>query len=125
MDKKTIYDFIVKDKKGNDVSLSTYKGKVILVVNTASKCGFTPQFEGLEKLWKDFGDKGLQVIGFPCNQFANQESGTDDQIQEFCSLNYGVTFPIMKKIKVNGSDADPTKKVRLWADSDLLQALRV
>ena len=107
MDKKTIYDFIVKDKKGNDVSLSTYKGKVILIVNTASKCGFTPQFEGLEKLWKDFGDKGLQVIGFPCNQFANQESGTDDQIQEFCSLNYGVTFPIMKKIKVNGSEADP------------------
>ena len=76
MDKKTIYDFIVKDKKGNDVSLSTYKGKVILIVNTASKCGFTPQFEGLEKLWKDFGDKGLQVIGFPCNQFANQELGT-------------------------------------------------
>lgn len=115
MDKKIIYDFIVKDKKGNDVSLSTYKGKVILIVNTASKCGFTPQFEGLEKLWKDFGDKDLQVIGFPCNQFANQELGTDDQIQEFCSLNYGVTFPIMKKIKVNGSEADPLYK---WLKSE-------
>uniref|UniRef100_A0AB33JJD7 Glutathione peroxidase n=2 Tax=unclassified Prevotella TaxID=2638335 RepID=A0AB33JJD7_9BACT len=110
MDKKTIYDYSVKDKKGNDVSLSQYKGKVILVVNTASKCGLTPQFEGLETLWKELKDSGLQIIGFPCNQFANQDSGSDDQIQEFCSLNYGVTFPIMKKIKVNGEDADPLYK---------------
>lgn len=110
MEKNTIYDFVVKDKKGNDHRLDQYKGKVIVVVNTASKCGLTPQFEGLEKLWKKYKDKGLQIIGFPCNQFANQDSGSDEEIQQFCSLNYGVTFPIMKKIEVNGEGADPLYK---------------
>ncbi len=110
MEQKTIYDFSVKNKKGEDVSLSQYEGKVVLVVNTASKCGFTPQFEGLEELWKKYKDQGLVILGFPCNQFANQDPGSDEQIQEFCSLNYGVTFPIMKKIDVNGDNADPLFK---------------
>jgi len=104
---KTFYDFTVKDKKGRDVSMEQYRGKVVLVVNTASKCGFTPQFEGLEALWKEYGPKGLVVLGFPCNQFAEQDPGTDDEIQEFCKINYGVTFPIFKKIDVNGDNADP------------------
>lgn len=121
MEQKTIYDFIVKDKKGNDFDLSQYQGKVILVVNTASKCGLTPQFEGLEKLWKKYKDRGLQVIGFPCNQFNNQDSGTDEEIQAFCSLNYGVTFPIMKKIKVNGEEADPLFK---WLKNEKKGLLR-
>lgn len=110
MEQKTIYDFSVKNKKGEDVSLAQYEGKVVLVVNTASKCGFTPQFEGLEELWKKYKDQGLVILGFPCNQFANQDPGSDEQIQEFCSLNYGVTFPIMKKIDVNGDNADPLFK---------------
>lgn len=102
-----IYDFTVKDKSGNDVSLKQYEGKVILIVNTASKCGLTPQFEGLEKLYKQYGPENFVILGFPCNQFANQESGTNDEIQSFCQLNYGVTFPIFAKVDVNGKDADP------------------
>ena len=105
-----LYDFTVKNKKGESVSLAEYKGKVVLIVNIATKCGFTPQLTGLEELWNTYEDKGLVILGFPCNQFANQNPGSDDQTQEFCSLNYGVTFPIMKKINVNGNDADPLYK---------------
>lgn len=104
---KTLYDFTVKNKKGEDISLSQYKGKVVLVVNTASKCGFTPQFKGLESLWEKYKDQGLVIAGFPCNQFAGQDPGTNDEIQEFCSLNYGVTFPMYAKIEVNGENEDP------------------
>ena len=110
MEAKNLYDFTVKNKKGESVSLADYKGKVVLIVNIATKCGFTPQLTGLEELWNTYEDKGLVILGFPCNQFANQNPGSDDQTQEFCSLNYGVTFPIMKKINVNGNDADPLYK---------------
>ena len=110
MEAKNLYDFTVKNKKGESVSLAEYKGKVVLIVNIATKCGFTPQLTGLEELWNTYQDKGLVILGFPCNQFANQNPGSDDQTQEFCSLNYGVTFPVMKKINVNGNDADPLYK---------------
>ena len=110
MEAKNLYDFTVKNKKGESVSLADYKGKVVLIVNIATKCGFTPQLTGLEELWNTYQDKGLVILGFPCNQFANQNPGSDNQTQEFCSLNYGVTFPIMKKINVNGNDADPLYK---------------
>lgn|SRR5574344_120063 len=110
MEAKNLYDFTVKNKKGESVSLAEYKGKVVLIVNIATKCGFTPQLTGLEELWNTYQDKGLVILGFPCNQFANQNPGSDNQTQEFCSLNYGVTFPIMKKINVNGNDADPLYK---------------
>ena len=110
MEAKNLYDFTVKNKKGESVSLAEYKGKVVLIVNIATKCGFTPQLTGLEELWNTYQDKGLVILGFPCNQFANQNPSSDNQTQEFCSLNYGVTFPIMKKINVNGNDADPLYK---------------
>ena len=110
MEKKTIYDFKVKDKSGEDVNLSIYRGKVILVVNTASKCGFTPQFKGLELLYEKYKGQEFVILGFPCNQFANQDPGSDDEIHEFCQINYGVSFPIMKKIDVNGDNADPLFK---------------
>ena len=110
MEAKNLYDFTVKNKKGESVSLAEYKGKVVLIVNIATKCGFTPQLKGLEELWNTYQDKGLVILGFPCNQFANQNPDSDNQTQEFCSLNYGVTFPIMKKINVNGNDADPLYK---------------
>jgi len=105
-----IYDFnaVLPNKK--EVSLEDYKGKVILVVNTASKCGLTPQFEGLEQLYKKYKDKGLVILGFPCDQFANQEFGNDEQIQSFCQINYGVTFPVFSKIYVNGSNTHPIFK---------------
>ncbi|KAI8966115.1 glutathione peroxidase [Daldinia sp. FL1419] len=106
----TFYDFTVKDKKGGDLSLADYKGKVVLVVNTASKCGFTPQYAGLEKLYKDITAKypeDFTILGFPCNQFGGQEPGTNDDIQSFCQINYGVTFPILGKTDVNGEKADP------------------
>ena len=110
MEAKNLYDFTVKNKKGESISLAEYKGKVVLIVNIATKCGFTPQLTGLEELWNTYQDKGLVILGFPCNQFANQNPGSDNQTQEFCSLNYGVTFPILKKINVNGNDADPLYK---------------
>ncbi|KAK8038184.1 hypothetical protein PG994_014951 [Apiospora phragmitis] len=106
----TFYDFKPADKKGNAVDLSEYKGKVVLVVNTASKCGFTPQYAGLEKLYKDIKEKhgeDFVILGFPCNQFGSQEPGTDDDIQSFCQVNYGVSFPIMGKTDVNGDQANP------------------
>ncbi|KAF3069075.1 Glutathione peroxidase 2 [Daldinia childiae] len=106
----TFYDFKVKDKKGGELSLDSYKGKVVLIVNTASKCGFTPQYAGLEKLYKDITAKhpdDFTILGFPCNQFGGQEPGTDDDIQSFCQINYGVTFPILGKTDVNGDKAEP------------------
>ena len=102
----TIYQFKAESNAGEEVNFSDYKGKVLLVVNTASKCGFTPQYEGLEELYKKYGDKGLVVIGFPCDQFGHQEPGTDEEIIEFCKLNYGVTFPLMAKSDVNGENAN-------------------
>jgi glutathione peroxidase-family protein len=109
----SFYDFKPLDKRGQEVPFADYKGKVVLIVNTASKCGFTPQYTGLEKLYKDLTAKHpdkFVILGFPCNQFGSQEPGSDDQIQEFCQLNYGVSFPIMKKIDVNGDGADPVYK---------------
>lgn len=103
----TIYDFIVKGNTGLDVDLAQYRGKVLLIVNTASKCGFTPQYKGLEYLYQKYKDQGLVVLGFPCNQFANQEPATDGEIASFCELNFGVTFPLMKKVDVNGKEASP------------------
>jgi glutathione peroxidase len=103
----TIYDFKALTSKGKEIDFKEFEGKVLLIVNTASKCGFTPQFAGLEELNKEYKDKGLVVIGFPCNQFKEQDPGSDSEIEGFCQLNYGVTFQIMKKIDVNGSDADP------------------
>ena len=103
----TAYDFTAKDITGADVPLSAFEGKALLIVNTASKCGFTPQYDGLEALHRDLGDKGLVVIGFPCNQFGAQEPGNADEIAEFCKVNFGVTFPLMAKVDVNGDDASP------------------
>ncbi|MDT8390560.1 MAG: glutathione peroxidase [Lentisphaeria bacterium] len=103
----SVYDFQVTDAAGKPVGLNKYQGKVLLIVNTASKCGFTPQYEGLEKLYQTYKDQGLVVLGFPCNQFGNQEPGKNDAIQSFCQVNYGVTFPVMAKIKVNGPEAIP------------------
>ena len=102
-----IYDFKALTSKGKEIDFSAFQGKVLLIVNTASKCGFTPQFQGLEALNQKYKEQGLVVIGFPCNQFKEQDPGTDSQIEEFCQLNYGVTFQIMKKIDVNGAAADP------------------
>ena len=104
---KTVYDFQAKDITGKDVPLEAFKGKVMLIVNTASKCGFTPQFAGLEELYKQYAGKGLAVVGFPSNQFLSQDPGSDDQIAEFCQVNYGVSFPMMSKIDVNGPAAHP------------------
>ena len=102
-----IYDFKALTSKGKEVDFSEFKGKVLLIVNTASKCGFTPQFAGLEEMNKKYKERGLVVIGFPCNQFKEQDPGNDAQIEEFCQLNYGVTLQIMKKTDVNGADAEP------------------
>lgn len=105
-----IYDFTVKDNKGNDVSLSEYQGKVLLVVNTATGCGFTPQYEGLEKLYDTYKEQGFVVLDFPCNQFGHQAPGTDEEINQFCSLKYNTSFPRFKKIDVNGKNAEPLYK---------------
>jgi glutathione peroxidase len=109
-DKEKIYDFTALSNKGKEVNFSDYKGKVLLIVNTASKCGFTPQYDGLESLYQKYKDRGLVIVGFPCDQFGHQEPGTDEQIEEFCRLNYGVTFPLMSKIEVNGDGAHPIYK---------------
>jgi glutathione peroxidase len=103
----TVYDFEAQTIAGQPVKLDQYRGKVILIVNTASKCGFTPQFEGLEKLWQSHGGKGLVILGFPCNQFGGQDPGANDEISSFCQVNYGVSFPMMAKVDVNGADAHP------------------
>ncbi|NLK28392.1 MAG: glutathione peroxidase [Clostridiales bacterium] len=102
-----IYDFTVKDRNGVEVSLSDYKGKVLLIVNTATQCGFTPQYEKLQTLYEKYVGEGLVILDFPCNQFGNQAPGTDDEIHTFCESNYGVTFPRFAKIEVNGENAHP------------------
>jgi glutathione peroxidase len=105
-----IYDFEALSIEGKPAQLSTQRGKVLLIVNTASKCGFTPQFEGLERLWHDYRDRGLVVLGFPSNQFGAQDPGSNDEIASFCQLNYGVSFPMMGKVDVNGTGAHPLWK---------------
>ncbi len=104
---KTVYDFTVKDRKGQEVSLSEYRGKVLLIVNTATGCGFTPHYEPLEAMYRDLKDRGLEILDFPSNQFANQAPGSDDEIHEFCTLKFGTEFPQFAKIDVNGETADP------------------
>jgi len=106
----SIYDFEVNTLKGEEESLSKYKGKVLLVVNTASKCGFTPQYKGLQEVYEKFKDRGFEVLGFPSNQFAGQEPGESDEIAEYCEINYGVTFPMFEKIDVKGDEAHPLFK---------------
>jgi len=103
----SIYDFSATDIRGQEISLADFEGKVLLIVNTASKCGFTPQFEGLENLYNELGSEGLMILGFPCNQFGSQDPGSEGEIEEFCQLNYGVSFPMFSKIDVNGGDAHP------------------
>ena len=103
----TIADFTVKTIRGEPIDLAEKKGKVLLVVNTASKCGFTPQYDGLEALYRKYKDQGFEVLGFPCNQFGAQEPGNADEIAQFCQINFGVTFPLMEKVDVNGPDASP------------------
>ena len=105
-----IYDFTVKDQQGNDISLSKYKGDVLLIVNTATGCGFTPQYKGLETLYKKYKNQGFEILDFPCNQFLHQAPGTDKEISDFCTLNYDTTFPRFKKVDVNGDSAIPLFK---------------
>lgn len=105
-----IYNFTVKDSKGNDISLSQYRGKVLLIVNTATGCGFTPQYKGLEELYRKYKEKGFDVLDFPCNQFGHQAPGSDADINQFCTLNYNTTFPRFKKVNVNGDEASPLFK---------------
>ena len=105
--RETVFGFAAKDEAGQDHSLEDYRGRVLLIVNTASRCGFTPQFAGLESLYKRYRDRGFTVLGFPCNQFGGQDPGSQDEIVAFCQLNYGVSFPMLGKIEVNGRGADP------------------
>ena len=102
-----IYDFKVRNAKGEEVPMTEYQGKVILIVNTATGCGFTPQYEGLQKLYDKYRDRGLEILDFPCNQFGHQAPGTEEEIQEFCTLKYKTTFPLFSKIDVNGKNAAP------------------
>ncbi|GKX67609.1 glutathione peroxidase [Inconstantimicrobium mannanitabidum] len=104
------YNFKAKNMNGKEISMEEYKDKVVLVVNTASKCGLTPQLEGLEALYKEYKDRGLEILGFPCNQFASQDPGTNEEISNFCLVNYGVSFTMFEKIDVNGKDAHPIYK---------------
>ena len=104
---KNIFNFSCKDINGEEINLSEYSGKVLLIVNTASKCGFTPQYKGLQDLYKKYFNQGFEILGFPCNQFGSQEPGTDQEIVEFCNINYDVTFPLFSKIEVNGPSAHP------------------
>jgi len=106
----TVHSFTATTIRGEEQSLSAYKGQVLLIVNTASKCGFTPQFKGLQELYDQFKEQGFTVLGFPCNQFLKQDPGSSDEIQEFCQINYGVSFPMFEKIDVNGSNAHPLFK---------------
>ena len=106
-----IYSIDIKDSANNNLNMSEFAGKTLLIVNVASKCGLTPQYEGLQKLYDDFKDRNFIILGFPCNQFGGQEPGTDQEIGEFCDINYSVTFPIFSKIKVNGPEAHPLFKL--------------
>ncbi len=103
----SIYQFTVKNNKGEDINLAQYQGKVLLIVNTASKCGFTPQYDGLQALYDEFSREDFEVLAFPCDQFGHQEPGDDQQIEQFCSMNFGVKFPLFKKLEVNGKNAAP------------------
>ena len=105
-----IYDFKATKMNGQEVSMEEYKGKVVVIVNTASKCGFTPQFEELEEMYKEYKEQGFEILGFPCNQFKSQDPGNNEEINNFCQLNYGVTFTMFEKIDVNGEDAHPLYK---------------
>jgi glutathione peroxidase len=107
MSKTTLYDFSTDSIQGRRADYAARKGQVFLIVNTASQCGFTPQFKGLEQLWQDFRDKGLVIVGYPCNQFGAQDPASNGEIAQFCSINYGVSFPMMAKVEVNGGSADP------------------
>lgn len=107
MDFMNIYDFKVRNAKGVEVPMTEYQGKVLLIVNTATGCGFTPQYEGLQNLYDKYKDKGLEILDFPCNQFGHQAPGTEEEIQEFCTLKYKTTFPLFSKIDVNGKNAAP------------------
>ena len=120
----TIFDFKPSFKK-DTYDMSNLRGKVVLVVNTASQCGFTPQFDGLEKLHQKYKDQGLQILGFPCNQFGSQDPGTNDEISSFCQLNYGVSFPVMNKIDVNGDNVDPVFRFLKGEKSGLLGMTRI
>jgi glutathione peroxidase len=110
MNSMSIYSFHAKTIKGEEISLESYKGQVLLIVNTASQCGFTPQYAELQQVYEQYKDKGLAILGFPCNQFGGQEPGSEEEIAEFCSINYGVTFPIFAKVDVNGEKAHPLFK---------------
>lgn len=115
----SLYQFNVKDVQKNDVSLKEYEGKVLLVVNTATGCGFTPQYDGLEKLYEEYKDKGFEILDFPCNQFLNQAPGSDEELASFCQMRFGTTFKTFAKINVNGEDADPLfKYLRKEAPTD-------
>ena len=119
---KTVYDFTVKDRQGNDVSLSEYQGKVLLIVNTATGCGFTPHYEPLEAMYKELKDQGFEILDFPCNQFANQAPGSDDEIHQFCTLKFGTEFPQFAKIDVNGENADPLYAFLAYNVPDVLHS---
>lgn len=120
--KNQFYQFSAKSLQGSEIKMENYKGKAILVVNTASKCGLTPQYEGLENLYQKYKDKGLVILGFPCNQFGNQESGDEKSISEGCLINYGVSFPMFSKIEVNGENAHPIYKYLKKEKGDCLAA---
>jgi len=115
--KSNIYEFVVKDIDGKNVKLSDYKGKVLLIVNVASKCGYTPQYEGLQKIYNQYKDKGFEILAFPCNDFKGQEPGSNDEIKEFCEANYGVTFKLFDKIKILGDDKLPLYDMLINSDS--------
>lgn len=125
MTQQTIYNFKAKKNNGEDADLSAYQNKVVLIVNTASKCGFTPQYAGLEKLYKEFREQGLEILAFPSNQFMNQEPLSDEEIADFCQLNYGVSFPVFKKVDVNGKDAHPLFKFLKKEATGLLGSQRI
>ena len=121
----SIYDYTVKDRKGNDISISDFKGKVLLIVNTATGCGFTPQYEGLEKLYKEYHEKGLEILDFPCNQFGKQAPGSDDEIHEFCTLKYNTTFDQFAKIDVNGENESPLYTfIKKECQEDIIEGMK-
>ena len=122
---KNIYNFSCTNVNGEEISLSDYSGKALLIVNTASKCGFTPQYQGLQDLYKEYSGKGLEILGFPCNQFGNQEPGSDKEISLFCSAKYDITFPLFSKIEVNGPAAHPLFKFLTSSKPGLLGSEKI
>jgi glutathione peroxidase len=121
----SIYNIVLKDITGNEVKMSEFSDKVLLVVNTASKCGFTPQYTGLEKLYENYKDKGLLVLGFPCNQFGAQEPGSSEEIQDFCTLNFDIKFPMFEKVEVNGKNTHPLYQYLKEAAPGLLGSKKI